>query len=222
MTNFSKIKISGNIQVVSGLHIGGSTAFAAIGAVDSPVIKDPITHLPIIPGSTIKGKMRSLLAEAYNEKIATSPNEDHEKIVRLFGATTGGGADKQQIIPSRLLFRDAFLTNKEELEAKNVDSVTEVKFENTINRVNAVASPRQIERVIRGSKFNFELIYDARDATQAKEDLQTIKEGIKLLEVDYLGGSGSRGYGKVEFKNLEAETVFGKFDVSEFNKELER
>ena len=67
---FAKIKFSAQIRLETGLHIGGSTAFAAIGAMDSPVIKDPITNLPIIPGSSLKGKMRTLLAKVYNEKVA--------------------------------------------------------------------------------------------------------------------------------------------------------
>ncbi|GAW64046.1 CRISPR-associated RAMP protein, Csm3 family [Ligilactobacillus acidipiscis DSM 15836] len=222
MSKFAKIKITGTVKVLSGLHIGGSTAFAAIGAVDSPVIKDPITNLPMIPGSSIKGKMRSLLAKVYNERIVESPDDDNEKITRLFGATTGGGENGDQIIPSRLLFRDSFLTNKKDLEEKNVDSLTEVKFENTIDRLSSKATPRQIERIVKGSEFGFELIYEMNDQSQAKQDLNTILEGLNLLEMDYLGGSGSRGYGKISFSNLAANTVFGDFDTEKFNEELRR
>ena len=84
MNQFAKIKLSGTIRLQSGLHIGGSSAFSAIGAVDSPVIKDPLTNLPMIPGSSLKGKMRSLLASAYNENIAQNPNKDQPRITRLF------------------------------------------------------------------------------------------------------------------------------------------
>jgi len=217
MENFAKIKLSGNIELLSGLHIGASTAFSAIGAVDSPVIKDPVSNLPIIPGSSIKGKMRSLLASAYNIKAAKNPNEDANRITRLFGATSGGGQAGDQIIRGRLLFRDAYLTNKEELADKGVRVLTETKFENTINRITAVANPRQIERSIRGSRFAFELMYEMNDAHQVNEDFETIIAGLRLLESDYLGGNGSRGYGKIAFKNVKAETVFGNYDVSEFN-----
>ena len=61
----AKIEISGTLEVVTGLHIGGSSAFSAIGAVDSPVVKDTRTNQPMIPGSSLKGKMRSLLAKRY-------------------------------------------------------------------------------------------------------------------------------------------------------------
>lgn len=221
MEQFSKIKITGTIELLSGLHIGGSTAFAAIGAVDSPVIKDPITNLPIIPATSLKGKMRSLLAKAYNEKIAEKPNDDHERITRLFGATSGGGENKKQIIRGKLIFRDSFLVNKEELEERGVRTFTETKFENTINRITAVANPRQIERSIRGSEFSFELIYEMNKSAETIEDFETILSGLRLLELDYLGGSGSRGYGKVLFKDLIATTVFGDYDVTTLNQKLE-
>ncbi|MCD5451819.1 type III-A CRISPR-associated RAMP protein Csm3 [Lactobacillus delbrueckii] len=221
MLNLAKIRFSGNLEVESGLHIGASSAFAAIGAIDSPVIKDPVTNLPIIPGSSLKGKMRTLLARSYNQRIAETPNDDDERICRLFGASTGGGRDGQSPIAGRLIFRDSFLANKDELMDKGLSTFTEDKFENTINRTTMIASPRQIERVVRGSKFAFELIYDVVDSTEVDEDLEMILAGLKLLEFDYLGGSGSRGYGKVAFKDLKAETVFGNFDVEALNQKLE-
>ena len=221
MLNLAKIRFSGNLEVESGLHIGASSAFAAIGAIDSPVIKDPVTNLPIIPGSSLKGKMRTLLARSYNQRIAETPNDDDERICRLFGASTGGGRDGQSPIAGRLIFRDSFLANKDELMDKGLSTFTEDKFENTINRTTMIATPRQIERVVRGSKFAFELIYDVVDPTEVDEDLEMILAGLKLLEFDYLGGSGSRGYGKVAFKDLKAETVFGNFDVEALNQKLE-
>lgn len=221
MNNFVKIQFTGKINVKSGLHIGGSTAFAAIGAVDSPIIKDTLTNLPIIPGSTIKGKMRSLLAKAYNEKIAQNPNQDNIIITRLFGATVGGGPEGKNAITARLLFRDAFLDNKDELDGAGLRTYTEIKFENTIDRITAEAKPRQIERAIHGSRFGFELMYEVDDSSQIKKDLEMIIAGIKLIETDYLGGNGSRGYGKVKFESLEAETVFGDYDVTNLNAMLE-
>lgn len=221
MSNFSKVEISGIIELESGLHIGGSSAFAAIGAVDSPVIKDPVTNLPVIPGSSLKGKMRSLLAKAYNQTAAKDPNQDDPRITRLFGASTGGGEKQDQIIKGHLLFRDSFLLNKEQLEERGLQTYTETKFENTINRITAIANPRQIERAVRGSQFNFEVVYEVDDPTLVETDMKIIADGLKLLELDYLGGSGSRGYGKIRFKDLTAETVFGDFDDSQLNQMLE-
>ena len=82
----AKIEISGIIEVVTGLHIGGSSAFSAIGAVDSPVVLDTRTNQPMIPGSSLKGKMRALLAKQYNEKIVKLPDDDAECLIHLFGS----------------------------------------------------------------------------------------------------------------------------------------
>lgn len=216
---FAKIEITGTLEVVTGLHIGGSSAFAAIGAVDSPVIKDNRTGDPILPGSSLKGKMRSLLAKKYNEKVAKNPNEDAECIRNLFGNTANGRPRT-----GRLLFSDMYLTeeNKEELRKYNIVHPVEVKFENTINRATAVANPRQIERVIRGAEFGLNLVYETpageekgqilEDAVLGEkiiDEFRLLCDGLRLMKYDYLGGSGSRGYGKVTFKDLQADVVVG-------------
>ena len=204
----TKIQITGNILVETGMHIGGSTAFAAIGAVDSPVIKDSRTNLPIIPGSSLKGKMRSLLAKEMNS-IVDVPDNDCAEIARLFGT-----AKKGSVTPSRLLFSDMTLVNEDELRKAGLQSLTEVKFENSINRATAVANPRQIERVIRGSMFKMDIIYnvDAEHEDEIIPDMKTLAEGIKLLQYDYLGGNGSRGYGKIVFQDVKAKVVTGSID----------
>ena len=207
---YGKIQITGTIEIVTGLHIGGSSAFAAIGAVDSPVVKDARTNLPIIPGSSLKGKMRTLLAKQYNKVPAKDPSEDDERIIRLFGSAK----KKNNSIPrGRLLFSDMILTNKEELYDSGVTGIIEIKFENTIKRLTAVADTRQIERVIRGSIFELDLVYEVND-DHVTEDFEVIRNGLKLLEYDYLGGSGSRGYGKVRFADLHASLVIGDMDGS--------
>ena len=214
---FAKIKFSAQIRLETGLHIGASNAFAAIGAIDSPVIKDPNTNLSIIPGSSLKGKMRTLLAKVYNEKVAEKPSDDSDILSRLFG-----NSNDERFKMGRLIFRDAFLSNADELDSLGARSYTEVKFENTIDRITAEANPRQIERAIRNSTFDFELIYEITDKNenQVEEDFKVIRDGLKLLELDYLGGSGSRGYGKVAFENLKATTVFGNYDVKTLNELL--
>ena len=204
---YAKIEITGTIEVITGLHIGGSTAFSAIGAVDAPVVKDALSGAPMIPGSTLKGKMRTLLAKKYNASVAKKPDEDAKCLINLFGS-----AEKYHVKAGRLLFSDMIMDNWEELKKLGLTSRTEVKFENTINRVSAVANPRQIERVVRGAKFPLSLIYEWDDKTDMKEDFQIIADGLKLLEYDYLGGHGSRGYGKVKFSGLSLKEVVGKVD----------
>ena len=205
---FAKIEISGTIEIVTGLHIGGSSAFSAIGAVDSPVVMDTRTNQPMIPGSSLKGKMRALLAKQYNAAIAKTADDDAECLTDLFGSAK---AKKE----SRILFTDMFLDNLDELKRAGLTGATEVKFENSISRMTAVANPRQIERVVRGAQFPMQLIYEYSDKIDEEtllQDFRILKEGFKLLEYDYLGGSGSRGYGRIKFLDLDAEPVIGDVD----------
>lgn len=202
---FAKIEIKGKIILETGMHIGGSTQFSAIGAIDSPVIRDSFTDLPMIPGSSLKGKIRTLLAKKYNNGKLVEPNKDDIKIRRLFGSSEG------DIKSSRLIFSDSILSNAEELKQIGVSS-TEIKVENTINRITAIANPRQIERAVRGSEFDFSIIYNAEEESEIKEDLLILKEGLKFLEYDYLGGNGSRGYGRVKIDGLKMDVVVGEID----------
>ncbi len=201
---YAKIQITGRIEVQTGMHIGGSTVFSPIGAVDAPVIKDVRTNLPMIPGSSLKGKMRSLLAKQYNTQLAKKPDDDAECLTRLFGCAKTGNIKR-----SRILISDSFLLNEEELRNQGLQSMTEIKFENTINRATAVANPRQIERVFRGTSFGLDMIYEAEKQEEIVDDLSVLAEGMKLIQYDYLGGNGSRGYGKVRFENIEVSVVVG-------------
>lgn len=193
---YGKILIRCDLIVCTGMHIGGSSAFSAIGAVDSPVVRDPYTGLPIVPGSSLKGKLRTLLARSLCQDIENMPDlsADDARILRLFGSA-------EPVRRSRLQFADAFLTNAEALSNKGV-RVTEVKTENTISRANSVANPRQIERVIAGAVFGVSIVYDVTDPAQVEEDLALLAKGMKLLQWDYLGGHGSRGSGRVNPKNF--------------------
>jgi CRISPR-associated protein Csm3 len=220
---YAKIKISGKIELLSGMHIGGSGAFSAIGAVDSPIVKDRLTGLPLLPGSSLKGKMRSLLARLVNDTFASKPDNDHPKLLRLFGSAGQGDKENSEnkIQVSRVLFSDALMSNWKDLEKCGLSSMTEVKFENGISRATARATPRQIERAVRGAQFPLELIYEIaprgeQNASPAEdeicEDMQLLAQGMKLIEADYLGGSGSRGYGRVKFSEITLTKVIGNAD----------
>ena len=121
-----------------------------------------------------------------------------------------GSAKKGQVKTSRLLFTDMFLENMDELKRAGLTGATEVKFENSISRATAVANPRQIERVVRGAVFPLQLIYEVEDEEKMISDFKILKEGFELLEYDYLGGNGSRGYGRVKIADLEAVSVIGE------------
>lgn len=196
---YGKIKITADLHLLTGMHIGGSNIFSSIGSVDSPVIRDAMTQQPIIPGSSIKGKLRTLLVRTLVQNpVLPKPEDDPEVIIRLFGA--GGKKVKR----GRLQFADCYLKNDEDLKRFGF---TEVKFENTINRTTSVANPRQIERVIRGAIFAFNLVYDIDETDQIKEDFENLALALKTLQLDYLGGHGSRGYGKVRFTNFAVQVM---------------
>ena len=195
-----KVIIQGDLVIKTGMDIGGGNDYAPIGSVDSPFVRDALTQEPIIPGSSLKGKIRTLLARYRSKQyILNSITEDDEIIKRLFGSTS------PQVI-SRLQFQDLFVSEESKLLFESIETDTymgEVKFENTINRVSSVAMPRQIERVPAGTKFVFQLVYTVIDETEIEEDLKTLRAGIKLLELDYLGGHGTRGYGRVSIENIK-------------------
>lgn len=207
---YAKIEISGIIEVLTGMHIGGSAEFSAIGAVDSPTVRDVKTGKPMIPGSSLKGKLRTLLARQYSDinYLPNAHNDDVDRITRLFGHTKN---DKQGVKAKvgRILFSDLFLSNYEEFDGMGMD-YTEVKFENTINRITAIASPRQIERAVKGTEYGLSLIYNVENPDDIEEDFETLRDGFKLLTYDYIGGSGSRGYGRVAVKDLEVNCVVGE------------
>ena len=202
---YSKILIEGNIEVVTGMHIGGSDAFSAIGAIDKPVIKDGRTQEPIIPGSSLKGKLRTLLARSISQSIILpKPNEDAYDIRRLFGSSESKKGE-ESLMHARLIFSDCYLINKKELEQSG--GMTEVKFENSIDRRTAVANPRQIERVVRGAKFGMRIVYDMHESAELLEDMKYLAKAFTLLEMDYLGGHGTRGSGRVKINDLTLKST---------------
>ena len=198
-----KFIITGKIKVLTGLHIGTSGDFSAIGAVDNIVIRDAVTNKPIIPGSSLKGKMRYLLSRAKYNSTLTMPNikKESDDIKRLFGAS-------EPVVLSRLQFCDMLLREKDYGRDVEFDlPYTEIKYENTIDRGTGVANPRQQERVPAGSEFDFRLIYNIENTENMEEEVKCDFENIllmfELLEDDYLGGHGTRGYGRVKFEDLK-------------------
>ena len=198
-----KFIITGKIKVLTGLHIGTSGDFSAIGAVDNIVIRDTVTNKPIIPGSSLKGKMRYLLSRAKYNSTLTMPNikKESDDIKRLFGAS-------EPVVLSRLQFCDMLLREKNYGRDVEFDlPYTEIKYENTIDRGTGIANPRQQERVPAGSEFDFRLIYNVENTQNMEEEVKCDFENIflmfELLEDDYLGGHGTRGYGRVKFEDLK-------------------
>lgn len=223
-------KFEGQIELVTGLHIGSGNNEMHIGGTDNPVLKNPITQEPYIPGSSLKGKVRSLLEWKLGvvgqtdgrplgfRDIGHVPEADREaakKILKLFGGAPDGSNQNMKLIeeigPTRLAFWDCSLSQIwiGDMNRRNL-LLTETKMENTIDRIRGVAEhPRNTERVPAGALFDFALTLRVHDDENL---LDTVYEGLKLLELTGLGGSGSRGYGKVKFSKLmlDGADVLGK------------
>lgn len=191
-----KVIYSGTITLKTGLHIGGTNASLNIGGPDKFVVRNPLSNIPYIPGSSLKGKMRALVEIANGETNGGKPSNNPEsKAGKLFG-TAGDGDDKH---PSRLIVRDADLDVSVENMFSNTDlPYTESKTEVAIDRVTAKANPRTFERVPAGAKFKLNMVLNVFEGEDEEALKATIKQAIKLLEDDYLGGHGSRGYGQVK------------------------
>ncbi len=182
-------KISGTITCATGLHIGGAKDNLKIGGIDTPVIKHPVTDLPYIPGSSLKGKLRSLLELKAGKLDVCKCGACN--ICLLFGS----GDVKTKSSITRLLVRDAKISKNNKTDA----SVTEEKYENRIDRKTGITtsgSLRQIERVPEGTIFDFEIVLRILSEEDKKLE-EMVKEALALLSNDYLGGGGSRGYGQV-------------------------
>lgn len=214
--------IKGIIKCETGLRIGGSSDTIQIGGVDNPIIRNPMNDHPYIPGSSIKGKLRSLLEYEIPGKL--DPDGKVHKwckkdcpICLIFGVTD----EEAKIGPSRGIFRDAKLTESslnqlEELKRKKGLIYAEEKYENVIDRIRGKAGNlRQMERVPAGTEFDFEIAYrvfevDGDNGQTDNQNFDWLLHALWLLTQDALGGSGSRGYGKVSFPVI---TVDGNPEV---------
>jgi len=193
-----KYLINAELECLTGLHIGGTKDSIEIGGLDNPVVKDPVSDEPYIPGSSLKGKLRSIL-EFEEKKVKDGKPHTCSDITcpvcRVFGTTEGSNG------LTRTIVRDAFLTNPKEIEGED-KSYTEIKTENAIDRIKGKAlSPRTMERVPKSAKFGIELVYTLYN----RDDVRFIKNLLgtfPILEDDTLGGSGSRGYGRVKFSGI--------------------
>lgn len=200
-----KIIFSGTITLKTGLHIGGTNASLNIGGPDKFVVRNPITNVPYIPGSSLKGKMRSLV-EIYNGESnqgKPSNNPNHKS-----GALFGVSGDNENSRPSRLIVRDAEL-DIESCDFSNTDlPYTESKTEVAIDRVTAKANPRTFERVPAGAQFKLNMVLNVFEGEDEASLLATLEQAINLLKDDYLGGHGSRGYGQVDIEYKKEDKIY--------------
>jgi CRISPR-associated protein Csm3 len=221
-----KLILEGNLECLTGLHIGGGKGALEIGGADNPVVKDAF-GLPYVPGSSLRGKIRSLLERSsglavpaelvylskrkgQEVRIHQSDRPDDE-ICLLFGRSpgrmdrvVGEALDTNGASPARLTVYDAPLVAESitpQMRENLDDELTEVKSENAIDRITSQANPRTLERVPAGARFHFRMVLDVLCA-EDRPLIARFAEGLRLLEDDTLGGGGSRGSGRVRLSNL--------------------
>ncbi len=198
------VKLTGQIEILSGLHIGGGDDTMKIGGIDNGVVKDVNTDKPYIPGSSLKGKMRSLLewdcrvvgqgdgtpfSSKILEKIPEPDKLRAKTLLKLFGDKEG------EFGITRISIGDCKLS-----EVSKDKVLSEAKYENVINRQKGTAEhPRQTERVPAGVMFDYDIRIKVLEGDDEQELIDMVKKGFELIESDYLGGNGSRGYGRVRF-----------------------
>lgn len=204
------ISFTGTVECVTGISIRGAGNDLGIGGADSEVIKNPLTGEPYLPGSSLKGKMRSQLEHKYGARRANGMVTESDPcgcgerdcpICTVFGAHFNPGA---QSAPTRILVRDCAMTEefREKIQELPLErgSYLEVKAENIIDRKSGAAkSPRFMERVPAGAEFTLNIQLQIFEGDDEEKLVDLVKEGLELVEVSYLGSSGSRGYGQVKF-----------------------
>ena len=222
-----RIFLQGNIKALTGLHIGGNSGELDIGGIDNTVIRNAYNRQPYIPGSSVRGKMRSMLDRHFNNALekrvgrdvfvheCEKPNDYKEcQVCQVFGVAPQKNM-RGKTMPGRLIVRDTFLTPEslDALDKADTDTdYTEIKTEVAIDRITSAATPRQQERVPAGTTFGpFQIVHSLYTLHGSETDNQindelayfdTVLKGMELLEDDYLGGSGSRGSGQIEFEGL--------------------
>src|SRR5579862_2656279 len=222
-----KLILEGEMLCETGLHVGAGKGSLEIGGSDNPVVKDAFGR-PYVPGSSIRGKLRSLLEQTsglavpaelvylskrkgQEVRIHQSDRPDDE-ICLLFGRNpgrmdrvAGESLDTRLATPARLAIYDAPLVSESitaQMRENLDDEITEVKSENAIDRITSQANPRTLERVPAGARFQVRMVLDVL-CEEDKALAARLIEGLRLLEDDALGGGGSRGSGRVRFANLK-------------------
>ena len=196
------------LELLSGLYIGGNDSGFDIGGADSDVIRNPLTNEPYIPGSSLKGKLKSLLK--YHVKEVDSTEKDiifkDSNITNIFKPV-----DEGKVKITRAIFRDLTLIKESKEELQNILGIgcfTEIKAENKVNPISGKSdSPRFIERVPAGAMFEGEIVLNVFDGDNKEIMMENIKKSLKLLEMNYLGGNGTRGYGRVKVEFDEFKEV---------------
>lgn len=209
-------KCSAQINLLTGMHIGGAKESVKIGGIDNPVIRNPITNMPYIPGSSLKGRFRMALELKYSDVsieyadeqkskvkgVGPSETTNHEsQVVKLFG-NAKPQSDRE---PTRLIFRDSNLASGYEDYVQGEEKI-ELKMDRESFK-GYKGQNRTQERIAAGAKFDFELMMRVFEGDDEQKFKARVEEAMKIVESEFLGGSGTRGYGQVKFENVKWEKI---------------
>jgi CRISPR-associated protein Csm3 len=196
-----RLIFSGTLEAITPLHIGSGKPEIDIGEVDMPILRDP-TSQPYIPGSSLKGRTRAeaeRLAREEGMDVCNPPNvsnmcgttkrrvDDFCICCRIFG--TAGRVS----VASKVKFRDAYsVENIEELLERTgtaIDRETGSVVRGALYSIEAVPA---------GATFSLDIVTENLD----KEELKLLLAALHSVEDSALGGSSTRGFGKVKI-NIE-------------------
>lgn len=221
-----RLIFKGTIEAVTPLHIGSGKPELELGEVDMPIIKDA-NEQPYIPGSSLKGKTRAEAERLLRKEgifVCTPPDvksmcgtiksnpDDFCLCCKIFGTAAAGGGTS---VASKTRFRDSYPINKVEtlLERTGIAIDRET---GTVSR----GALYSIEAVPAGTVFSFEVVTE----NLKDEELKLLIAALKSVEHSALGGSSSRGFGKVKI-NIEtvversAGYYLGKEDEKQYSGE---
>lgn len=221
------IKLQADLVCETGLHIGNQEGGNPPRGVNAPILHNPVFQIkdsfsPYISATSLKGKLRNIAEILFNCNLNNIFKFDEElrrhecsdlkaakncPVCFLFGSSSGSGdidagtpVEKSQNFAGRLLFKNAYL------KESNGEKTAELKTENFIKRLKQEANPRTIERVPKNYIFDLEIIYMVYEGenspTLIDEKIAILIACLRYLEDNYIGGNGSRGYGKIAFKNI--------------------
>ena len=208
------VEMKFEIELLDGMRIGGAGGGLEIGGVDPNLmaIRDPVSEQPYIPGSSLKGKLRSTIEKEHGLVGADGKPCGCGRAVcascSVFGAHMNTKANS-----GRLTVRDARFTEEyaAQWRKRRTDGlpVYEVKTENIIDRNRGAAlHPRTHERVPAGALFQVELVLRVFEGDDSERMVKDLKNALAIIQrFDSLGAGGSRGSGRVAFRNFREEKI---------------
>jgi len=190
-----RIILTGTVEAITPLHVGSGKSEFEIGEVDMPILTTPEGQ-PYIPGSSLKGRVRAEAERIARQKgmvVCYPPKVDNMCgskgninalciCCRIFG--TAGNVS----VASKVKFRDAY----------PLDTVgallerTGIAIDRETGTV-AKGAFYTIQAVPAGARFGLEIVAE----NLSEDELKLLKAALKSVEDSALGGSSSRGFGKV-------------------------